>query len=205
MRHYHGVPGEIKRREVELDLKVSPKEIMSREVELGCESWTSFTWGCSSTAVQRTLCMWLCPSTVVETAIARCTSRWVMARGHRLDTSIVLVVPRSLQSFSGDICGSAFTLSSPPPPVPVPNKQPCFCGCKAIWSICMLCFVLINCILLNLLSFAWQSLHYMPHYDYYLLRSTLRSTPFCDLKNRFVNCIKKSFNIYWAELYCALQ
>ena len=33
---------EIKRREVELDLQVSPEETMSREVELGCESWTSF-------------------------------------------------------------------------------------------------------------------------------------------------------------------
>ena len=33
----------------------SPKEIMSREVELGCESSTSFASSCSSTAVQRTL------------------------------------------------------------------------------------------------------------------------------------------------------
>ena len=49
------VPGEIKRREVELDPQVSTEEIMSREVELGCESWTSFASGCSSTAVQRTL------------------------------------------------------------------------------------------------------------------------------------------------------
>ena len=65
------VPGEIKRREVELDPQVSPEEIMSREmeldsqvspeeimsgeVELACESWTSFASGCSSTAVQRTL------------------------------------------------------------------------------------------------------------------------------------------------------
>ena len=46
---------EIKRREVELDLQVSPEEIMSREVELGCESWTSFASSSSSTAVQRTL------------------------------------------------------------------------------------------------------------------------------------------------------
>ena len=46
---------EIKRREAELDLQVSPEEIMSREVELGCESWTSFASSCSSTAVQRTL------------------------------------------------------------------------------------------------------------------------------------------------------
>ena len=49
------VPGEIKRREVELDPQVSLEEIMSREVELGCGSWTSFASGCSSTAVQRTL------------------------------------------------------------------------------------------------------------------------------------------------------
>ena len=44
-RHHHHhqelyvnrVPGEIKRREVELDPQVSPEEIMGREVELGCE------------------------------------------------------------------------------------------------------------------------------------------------------------------------
>ena len=29
-------------------------------------------------------------STAVERAIAQCTSRWAMARGHRLNTSIVL-------------------------------------------------------------------------------------------------------------------
>ena len=43
---------------MELDLQVSPEEIMSREVELGCESWTSFALSCpscSSTAVQQTL------------------------------------------------------------------------------------------------------------------------------------------------------
>ena len=42
---YYRVPGEIKRREVELDPQVSPEEIMSREVELGCESWNSFALG----------------------------------------------------------------------------------------------------------------------------------------------------------------
>ena len=72
---------------------------MSREVELGCESWTSFALSCpncSSTAVQRTLSLWLCPSTAVETAIAQCTSRWAMARGHRLNTSIVLAAVHGL-------------------------------------------------------------------------------------------------------------
>ena len=48
-------PEEIRSREVELDPQVNPEEIMSREVELGCESWTSFASGCSSTAVLRTL------------------------------------------------------------------------------------------------------------------------------------------------------
>ena len=48
-------PQEIMSREVELDPQLCPQEIMSREVELGCESWTSFTSSCSSTAVQRTL------------------------------------------------------------------------------------------------------------------------------------------------------
>ena len=41
-----------------MDLQVSPEEIMSREVELGCVSWTSFASSCpscSSTEVQRTL------------------------------------------------------------------------------------------------------------------------------------------------------
>ena len=69
----------MKRREVELDPQVSSEEIMSREVELGCESWTSFASSCSST-----------------TAIAQCTSRWAMAREHRLNTSIVLAAVHGL-------------------------------------------------------------------------------------------------------------
>ena len=72
---------------------------MSREVELGWESWTSFASSCpscSSTAVQWTLSLWLCPSTAVETAIAQCTSRWAMARGHCLNTSIVLAAVHGL-------------------------------------------------------------------------------------------------------------
>ena len=35
-------------------------------------------------------------STAVETAIARCTSRWAIERGHRLNTSIVLAVVHGL-------------------------------------------------------------------------------------------------------------
>ena len=49
-------PGEIKRREVVLDPQVSPEEIKSREVELGSESWTSF-----ASAVTQQQCYGHCP------------------------------------------------------------------------------------------------------------------------------------------------
>ena len=49
-------PGEIKRREVELDPQVSPGEIKNREVELGSESWTSF-----ASVVTQQLCYGHCP------------------------------------------------------------------------------------------------------------------------------------------------
>ena len=95
-----GVPGEIKRREVELDPQVTPEEIMSREVELGYESWTSFTSGCSSTAVQRTLSLWLCPARQLKQQLRSA---------------------RSLRSFSGGLFAVEPSLSHPlhpPPPAP---------------------------------------------------------------------------------------
>ena len=87
---------------MELDLQVSPEE-MSRDVELSCESWTSFASSCSSTTAQRTLYLRLCPSTAVETVIAQCSSRWAMARGHRLNTSIVLAVVHGLSGPFGAV------------------------------------------------------------------------------------------------------
>ena len=93
------VPDEIKRREVELDRQVSPEEIMSREVELGCESWTSFASGC------------LCDSARAGQLKQQLRSALVAAqwrgRGHRLNTSIVLAVVHagSLRPFSGGIRG----------------------------------------------------------------------------------------------------
>ena len=109
---------EIKRREMELNLQVSPEEIMSREVELGCERWTCFASSCSSTAVQRILSLWLCPSTAVETAIAQCTSRWAMARGHRLNTFIVLAAVHGLSGLVRAVSAVEPSLFCPPPPSP---------------------------------------------------------------------------------------
>ena len=131
----HRVPGEIKRREVELDPQVSPEEIMSREVELGCESWTSFASGFSSTVVPRNgHCPCDCPSTAVETAIAQCTSRCAKARGHRLNTSIVLAAVHGLSGLFRAVSAVEPSLFRPLPPVPVPNKPSRFCGRKAKWT-----------------------------------------------------------------------
>ena len=66
---------------MELDLQVSPQEIMSRELELGCESWTSFgssCSSCSSTAVQRTLSLSLCPARQLKQQVrsAQVAAQW---------------------------------------------------------------------------------------------------------------------------------
>jgi len=73
------------------------------------------------------LCLCDCPNTEVETAIAQCTSRWAMARGHFHCSG----GPRYLRSFSDGFRGRAFTLSSPSHSVPVPNKPSRFRGRKA--------------------------------------------------------------------------
>ena len=71
-------------------------------------------------------------STAVETAIAQCTSRWVMARGHRLNTSIVLAAVHGLSGlFRAVSAVEPFTLSPPSHSVPVPNRPTRLCGRKA--------------------------------------------------------------------------
>ena len=126
---------------MELHPQVSPDEIISRDMELGCESWTSFVSGCSSTAVHDIVLVTL-PSTAVETAVALCTGCWAMAREHHLNTSIVLAAVHGLSGpflvISAVEPSLSCPLPPPPPPphpsIPVPNKQPHFCGRKAIWS-----------------------------------------------------------------------
>ena len=71
-------------------------------------------------------------STAVERAIAQCTSRWAMVRGHRLNTSIVLVAVHGLSGlFRAVSTVDPFTLSPPSHSVPVPNRPTRLCGCKA--------------------------------------------------------------------------
>ena len=53
------------------------------------------------------------PSTAVETAIARCTSRWAMARGHCLNTSIVLAAVHRLSGLFRAVSAVEPSLSRP--------------------------------------------------------------------------------------------
>ena len=64
---------------MELHPQVSPEEIMGREVELGCESWTFFRFELFLNSSATDIVLVTLPSTAVETAIAHCTSRWEMA------------------------------------------------------------------------------------------------------------------------------
>ena len=61
------------------------------------------------------------PSTAVETAIALCTSRCAMARGHRLNTAIVLAAVHGLSGLFRAVSAVEPSLSRPlPPPCPRP-------------------------------------------------------------------------------------
>ena len=75
-------------------------------------------------------------STAVERAIAQCTSRWAMARGHRLNTSIVLAAVHGLSGlFRAVSAVEPFTLSPPSRSVPVPNRPTRLCGRKATLNL----------------------------------------------------------------------
>ena len=59
-----------------------------------------------------------------------------MAKGHRLNTSIVLAAVHGLSGLLRAVSAVEPSLSPlhPPPSPPVPNKPPRFCERKAIWS-----------------------------------------------------------------------
>ena len=70
-------------------------------------------------------------STAAETANAQCNGE-AMARGHRLNTSIVLAAVHGLSGlFQAVSAVEPFTLSSPSHSVPVPNRPSRLHGRKA--------------------------------------------------------------------------
>ena len=53
----------------------------------------------------------------------------------RADTAIVQAAVHDLSGLFRAVSAVEPSLSLPPPPVPVPNMPPRFCGRKAIWSL----------------------------------------------------------------------
>ena len=70
---------------------------------------------------------------------AQCTSRWAMARGHRLNTSIVLAAVHGLSGLfraASEVELSLFRPLPPHPPPPVPPPRPNKPPCKMVpWSV----------------------------------------------------------------------
>ena len=91
--HYR-VPGEIKRREEELDPQ--SRRVHEQGGGAGLRKLDFFRFGLFLNSSATDIVLVTLPSTTVETATAQCTSRWAMARGHRLNTSIVLAAVHGL-------------------------------------------------------------------------------------------------------------
>ena len=94
---------------MELDLQASPEEIMSKEVELGCESWTSFELFLNSSATDIVFVTAQARQLKQQLRSAQVVGQW------RGNTSVVLAVVHGLSGLFGGIRGRAFTLSTPPP------------------------------------------------------------------------------------------
>ena len=144
-------PGEIKRREVSWTheevrlLFAGPGEIKTREVVLdppprrdheqgggaGLRKLDFFCFSCSSTAVLRTLSLWLCTAQQLKQQL-RSTLVAAQWRDPRHCLNIVCCSgggPRPPRSFRVGVRGHASkSFSLPHRPVPVPNKPYGFCG-----------------------------------------------------------------------------
>ena len=105
---------------MELDLQVGPEEIMSREVGAGLPTLDFFRFELFLNSSATDIVLSDCPSTAVETATAQCTSRWAMARGHRLNTSTVLAAVHGLPGLFRAVSAVQPLLFVPLPPYPRP-------------------------------------------------------------------------------------
>ena len=98
--HYYRVPGEIKKRESRggrwsWTLKLALKRSWAGRWSWAAK-WDFFRFKLFLNSSATDIVFVTPPSTAVETAIARCTSRSTMAMGHRLNTSIVLAAVHGL-------------------------------------------------------------------------------------------------------------
>ena len=112
------VPGEIKRREVELDPQ--PKRDHEQGGGAGLRKLDFFCFGFFLTSSATDIVLVTLPSTPVERAIVQCTSRCAMARGHCRNTSIVLAAVHGLSGLFRAVSAVKPSLSRPLSPSPPP-------------------------------------------------------------------------------------
>ena len=111
-------PEEMMSREVELDPQGSPEEIMSMQGGgAGLRKLNFFRFGLFLNSSATDIVLVILPSTAVETAITQCTSRCSMARGHRLNASIILAAVHGLSGLFRAVSAVESSLSRPLPPL----------------------------------------------------------------------------------------
>ena len=105
---------------MKLDPQLSPKEIMSGGWGgggggAGLRKSDFFCFGLFLNSSATDIVLVILPSTAVETAIVQCTSRCAMARGYRLNTSIVLAAVHGLSGLFRAVSAVEPSLSRPRP------------------------------------------------------------------------------------------
>ena len=103
-----------------MELDPQPKRDHEQGGGAGLRKLDFFRFGFFLTSSATDIVLVTLPSTPVERAIAQCTSRCAMARGHCRNTSIVLAVVHGLSSFFRVVSAVEPSLSRPLPPPPPP-------------------------------------------------------------------------------------
>ena len=107
-----------------MELDPQPRRDLKQGGGAGLRKLNFFRFGLFPNSSATDIVLVTLPSTAVETAIAQCTSRCAMARGHRLNTSIVLAAVHGLSGLFRAVSAVEPSLSRPlPPPLP-PSPSP---------------------------------------------------------------------------------
>ena len=105
---------------MELDPQVTPKRDHEQGGGAGLRKLDFFRFGLFLNSSATDIVLVTLPSTAVETAIAQCTSRCAVARGHRRNTSIVLAAVHGLSGLFRAVSAVEPSLfrpfHTPPPP-----------------------------------------------------------------------------------------